>query len=84
MLSCSRNECYYEEPYAGKPHVRICEGLRLRGLSLLDSYYISVDVIKHLHLFLYNKGNNWPDGIPIGLSHPFDKQSAIPLLYKFG
>ena len=27
---------YYEEPYAGKPHVRICEGLRLRGLSLLD------------------------------------------------
>ena len=29
--------CYYEEPYAGKPHVRICEGLRLRGLSLLDS-----------------------------------------------
>lgn len=25
-----------EEPYAGKPHVRICEGLRLRGLSLLD------------------------------------------------
>ena len=30
------SECYYEEPYAGKPHVRICEGLRLRGLSLLD------------------------------------------------
>ena len=30
------NACYYEEPYAGKPHVRICEGLRLRGLSLLD------------------------------------------------
>ena len=26
----------YEEPYAGKPHVRICEGLGLRGLSLLD------------------------------------------------
>lgn len=22
MLSCSRNECYYEEPYAEKPHVR--------------------------------------------------------------
>lgn len=44
------------------------------------SYYISVDVIKHLHLFLYNEGSNWPDGIPIGLSHPFDKQSAIPLL----
>ena len=31
------SECYYEEPYAEKPHVRICEGLRLRGLSLLDS-----------------------------------------------
>ena len=31
-----RSECYYEEPYAGKPHVRICEGLGLRGLSLLD------------------------------------------------
>lgn len=30
------SECYYEEPYVGKPHVRICEGLRLRGLSLLD------------------------------------------------
>ena len=30
------SECYYEEPYAGKPHVRICERLRLRGLSLLD------------------------------------------------
>ena len=44
------------------------------------SYYISVDVIKHLHLFLYNEGSNWPDVIPIGLSHPFDKQSAIPLL----
>ena len=27
MLSCSRNECYYEEPYAGKPHVRFYEGL---------------------------------------------------------
>ena len=23
MLSCFRNECYYEKPYAGKPHVRI-------------------------------------------------------------
>ena len=30
------SECYYEEPYAGKLHVRNCEGLRLRGLSLLD------------------------------------------------
>ena len=37
MYYCSYwSECYYEEPYAGKPHVRICEGLRLRGLSLLD------------------------------------------------
>ena len=27
---------YYEEPYAGKPHVRFCEGLTLRGVSLLD------------------------------------------------
>ncbi len=36
--------------------------------------------MKHLHLFLYNEGSNWPDVIPIGLSHPFDKQSAIPLL----
>ena len=56
------------------------------GINLLTSkpipisYYISVDVIKHLHLFLYNEGSNWPDVIPIGLSHPFDKQSAIPLL----
>ena len=30
------SECYYEEPYAGKPHVRICEGLKLQGFSLLD------------------------------------------------
>ena len=30
------NECYCEEPDAGKPHVRICEGLRARVLSLLD------------------------------------------------
>ena len=57
----------------------------LKNFSLMErqipiSYYISVDVIKHLHLFLYNEGSNWPDGIPIGLSHPFDKQSAIPLL----
>ena len=37
MLSCSRNECYYEEPYAGKPHVRFCEGLVSWGISLLDS-----------------------------------------------
>ena len=44
------------------------------------SYYISVDVIKHLHLFLYNEGSNWPDVIWIGLSHPLVKQSAIPLL----
>ena len=36
MLSCFRNECYYEKPYAGKPHVRICEGLVSRGISLLD------------------------------------------------
>ena len=27
---------YYEEPYAGKPHVRFCEGLTLWGVSLLD------------------------------------------------
>ena len=32
--------------------------------------------MKHLHLFLYNEGCNWPDVIPIGLSHPFDKQSS--------
>ena len=32
--------------------------------------------MKHLHLFLYNEGSNWPDVIPIGLSHPFDKQSS--------
>ena len=30
------SECYYEEPYAGKPHVRICEGLELKGSGLLD------------------------------------------------
>ena len=29
---------YYEEPYAGKPHVRFCEGLALWGVSLLDYY----------------------------------------------
>ena len=23
----NENEWYYEKPYAGKPHVRICEGL---------------------------------------------------------
>ena len=27
MLSYFRNECYYEKPYAGKLHVRFCEGL---------------------------------------------------------
>ena len=25
----------------GKPHVRICEGLRLRGLSLLDYWEVA-------------------------------------------
>ena len=44
------------------------------------SYYISVDVNETSALIFYNKGSNWPDGIPIGLSHPIDKQSAIPLL----
>lgn len=29
-------KCYYEEPYAGKPHVRFCEGITLWGVSLLD------------------------------------------------
>ena len=30
------SECYYEESYAGKPHVRIGEGLGVKGSSLLD------------------------------------------------
>ena len=35
----------------------------------------------YLRLF-HNKGNRWPDVIPIGISEdtPEDKQSAIPLL----
>ena len=41
-LSCSRSECYYEEPYAGKPHVRFCEGLVSWGISLLDSRCIAM------------------------------------------
>ena len=41
MLSCSRSECYYEEPHAGKPHVRFCEGLVSRGISLLDFSYLT-------------------------------------------
>ena len=37
----------------GKPHVRICEGLRLRGLSLLDCEIIEcMDSIPYA-LFLY-------------------------------
>ncbi len=27
MLGYFRSECYYEKPYAGKLHVRFCEGL---------------------------------------------------------
>ena len=30
------NDSFRKEPDAGKPHVRICEGLRARVLSLLD------------------------------------------------
>ena len=29
MLTLTAQKCYCEEPDAGKPHVRICEGLRV-------------------------------------------------------
>lgn len=32
-------ECYCEEPCAGKPHARICEGLGVRVPSLLAKLY---------------------------------------------
>ena len=32
----------YEEPDAGKPHVRFCEGRALRGVRLLDPDFLGV------------------------------------------
>ena len=58
----------------------VADCLRQSKRQIPISYYISVDVNETSALIFYNKGSNWPDGIPIGLSHPFDKQSAIPLL----
>ena len=49
------SECYYEEPYAGKPHVRICEGLRLRGLSLLDYWEVAENEKSGLSVFVHSK-----------------------------
>ena len=50
------SECYYEEPYAGKPHVRICEGLRLRGLSLLDcQWQVTLKEPAHSRCWLFQK-----------------------------
>ena len=48
------------------------------------SYYISVDVERHLHLFFYNKGDRRSDVILIETYKMFSsaKQSAIPLLYS--
>ena len=37
---------------AGKPHVRICEGLRLRGLSLLDSISDNLFLCFHPSIYL--------------------------------
>lgn len=36
MLGYSRRECYYEEPYAWKVHVRFCEELVAWATCLLD------------------------------------------------
>lgn len=37
MYPCTNNcEWFCEEPYAGKPHVRICEGLAPKDACLLD------------------------------------------------
>ena len=54
-------------------------------MKFLFSYYISVDVERHLHLFFYNKGDRRSDVIPIETYKMFSsaKQSAIPLLYIF-
>ena len=43
---------YCEEPDAGKPHVRICEGLRARVLSLLDCCTYRIITQKRLQLEL--------------------------------
>ena len=39
----SNNDCesYYEEPYAGKPHVRFCKGVHIARCDLLNwEHYI--------------------------------------------
>ena len=39
-------EFYYEEPYAGKLHVRFCEGLTLWGVGLLDCGYCFCNLLR--------------------------------------
>ena len=59
MLGYFRSERYYEKPYAGKLHVRFCEGLVSWGISLLDfedtgfSYTLSLISGKHKMVILY-------------------------------
>jgi len=61
------SECYYEEPYAGKPHVRICEGLKLQGFSLLD-YITGIDLQLWRWLIMeYTKKKNWIIAIAVAI-----------------
>ena len=53
MLGYFRSECYYEKPYAGKLHVRFCEGLVSRGTSLLDFRCTQEDLIDIFHHSVY-------------------------------
>lgn len=46
MYPCfNESERFCEEPYAGKPHVRICEGRVSKGICLLDYRIFDMEIV---------------------------------------
>ena len=71
-------ECkyYYEEPYAGKPHVRFCEGLTLRGVSLLDVRPDKLSGNQDTDRWLSWHPNHWTSG-----TEWVQKEKVVPIVF---